>query len=117
MFNKIKSVLLFTILPINQALKGTFFTCKRKCCWQQKPPIIYCLVTVLFATIINTVSAQRDTTINREVEVVKSFKPTITGCIQINDMPKIEETEIQKPSFNYNIKSEPIIATLFPLTR
>jgi hypothetical protein len=53
-------------------------------------------------------NAQRDTTLNREVEVVKSFKPTIQDAHKINDMPKIEETEYKKPSFNYNIKSDPI---------
>ncbi len=56
-------------------------------------------------------NAQRDTTLNREVEVVKSFKPTIQDAHKINDMPKIEETEHQKPTFNYSIKSQPIINT------
>lgn len=56
-------------------------------------------------------NAQRDTTLNREVEVVKSFKPTIQDVHKINDMPKIEETEYQKPTFNYNIKSDPVINT------
>ncbi len=55
--------------------------------------------------------AQRDTTLNREVEVVKSFKPTIQDAHKINEMPKIEETVHQKPAFNYSIKSEPVIST------
>jgi hypothetical protein len=56
-------------------------------------------------------SAQRDTVLNREVEVVKSFKPKILDSYKINEMPKIEETEIQKPTFDYNISSDPIINT------
>ena len=68
----------------------------------------YCILTMVFATTINTVSAQRDTTINREVEVVKSFQPTIQDAHKIYEMPKIEETEIKKPSFNYNINSQPV---------
>lgn len=70
--------------------------------------------TLLLITFIGfsvSAIAQRDTTLNREVEVVKAFKPTITDAYKINEMPKIEETEIKKPSFNYNIKSEPIINT------
>ncbi len=66
---------------------------------------------VLFSTTALISSAQRDTTLNREVEVVKSFKPTIQDAHKINDMPKIEETEHQKPTFNYSIKSDPIINT------
>ena len=70
----------------------------------------------LFATLIFSItalisSAQRDTTLNREVEVVKSFKPTIQDAHKINEMPKIDETEHQKPTFNYNINSEPVINT------
>ena len=66
---------------------------------------------ILFTITTFSTSAQRDTTLNREVEVVKAFKPTITDAYKINEMPKIEETEIKKPTFNYNIKSEPIINT------
>ncbi len=64
---------------------------------------------IAFGSIALFANAQRDTTLNREVEVVKSFKPTIQDAHKINDMPKIEETEHQKPTFNYNIKSEPIV--------
>ncbi|HPE77788.1 MAG TPA: hypothetical protein PLC80_16965 [Draconibacterium sp.] len=64
---------------------------------------------IAFGSIAVIANAQRDTTLNREVEVVKSFKPTIQDAHKINDMPKIEETEHQKPTFDYNIKSEPIV--------
>jgi len=66
------------------------------------------LVFIFIATAFIS-SAQRDSVINREVEVVKSFKPTILNSYKINEMPKIEEPELQKPTFNYNIKSEPIV--------
>ena len=69
------------------------------------------LLIVIFTGEAYTISAQRDTTLNREVEVVKSFKPTILDAHKINEMPKIEEPQLQKPAFNYNIKSEPIINT------
>ena len=64
------------------------------------------IVFIGFSAIAN---AQRDSVINREVQVVKSFKPTILDSYKINEMPKIEETEPQKPAFDYSIKSEPIM--------
>ncbi len=67
------------------------------------------LLISLFLFTAFTVSAQRDSVISREVEVVKSFKPKILDSYKINEMPKIEETEHQKPNFNYNIKSEPVV--------
>src|SRR5690606_883799 len=69
------------------------------------------VLLVATVTLSFVASAQRDTTLNREVEVVKSFKPTIQDAHKINDMPKIDETEHQKPTFNYSIKSEPVINT------
>lgn len=62
----------------------------------------------LFVLTVQTTLAQRDTTINREVEVVKSFQPTIQDAHKIYEMPKIEEAEIQKPTFNYSISSQPV---------
>jgi hypothetical protein len=69
------------------------------------------LLIVIFTITAHTTSAQRDTTINREVEVVKSFKPTLMDAHKINEMPKIEETTPQKPTFNYSITSQPIFNT------
>ncbi|MGE0020268.1 MAG: hypothetical protein AB7S72_11420 [Draconibacterium sp.] len=54
-------------------------------------------------------SAQRDTTLNREVEVVKSFTPTLLDVHKINDLPKIKDTEPKKPVFDYNISSQPVV--------
>ena len=53
--------------------------------------------------------AQRDTTLNREVEVVKSFTPTLLDVHKINDLPKIKDAEPQKPVFDYNISSQPVV--------
>lgn len=53
--------------------------------------------------------AQRDTTLSREVEVTKAYKPTISNANKINEMPKIDESEHQLPKFNYNIQSQPIL--------
>jgi hypothetical protein len=67
---------------------------------------------VLLITIIGIpgwASAQRDTTLNREVEVVKSFTPTLLDVHKINDLPKIKDTEPKKPVFDYNISSQPVV--------
>ena len=70
--------------------------------------------TVLLTAIIGVpvwATAQRDTTLNREVEVVKSFTPTLMDVHKINDLPKIKGAEPQKPAFDYQIKSEPVVNT------
>ncbi len=45
------------------------------------------------------VFAQKDTTLTQEVEVVKAYKPSISDANKINDMPKMDEEEPQKPTF------------------
>jgi len=56
-------------------------------------------------------SAQRDTTLNREVEVVKSFTPTLMDVHKINDLPKIKDVDPKKPAFDYKINSQPMVNT------
>ena len=57
------------------------------------------------------VFAQRDTTLTQEVEVVKAYKPSISDANKINDMPKMDEEQPQKPTFNYSIFSQPVYNT------
>jgi hypothetical protein len=57
------------------------------------------------------VGQRRDTTLTQEVEVVKSFRPTISDANKISSMPRIEDAQHEKPSFNYNIFSQPIFNT------
>lgn len=69
---------------------------------------------ILFSVLISTTGiavAQRDTTLNREVEVIKSFRPTISDANKISSMPKIEDTQHERPTFNYSIFSQPIYNT------
>lgn len=72
--------------------------------------IKYILFIILIGVAVD-VSAQRDTSLTQEVEVVKAYNPTISDANKINDMPKIDEEEHQKPSFNYSIYSQPIYNT------
>ncbi len=66
----------------------------------------------LFIFIVSTSAAlaQRDT-LTQEVEVTKAYKPTIDDANKLNSMPTIEETEFKKPTFNYNINSQPVFST------
>ena len=69
---------------------------------------IFILIFVISANLVN---AQQDTTLRQEVEVTRAYKPTITNANKINEMPAIDETEHQVPTFNYSIKSQPIVNT------
>jgi hypothetical protein len=70
----------------------------------------YIFLLFLISIAISSV-AQQDTTLTRQVEVTKAFKPTISDVNKINEMPKIDETEHQPPNFDYNIYSQPILNT------
>ncbi|SHF30154.1 hypothetical protein SAMN05444274_104346 [Mariniphaga anaerophila] len=70
----------------------------------------YILLIVLAAS-SGVAVAQRDTTLTQEVEVVKAYKPTISDANKISGMPRIEDAEHEKPSFNYSIFSQPIYNT------
>ena len=71
----------------------------------------YILPFVIVLSGYSSFSQQRDTSLTQEVEVIKSFKPTISDANKINEMPKIEEQEQQKPTFDYSIYSQPILNT------
>ena len=69
------------------------------------------ILLVILAGIFYPAFSQRDTSLTREVEVVKSFRPTISDANKINEMPAPDQTEHQKPTFNYRIISQPIFNT------
>jgi len=69
---------------------------------------------IFFSVLIGTSGmavAQRDTTLSQEVEVIKSYKPTIADANKISNMPRIEDAPQEKPVFNYSIFSQPIYNT------
>lgn len=68
----------------------------------------YFFLIAFMAGITDVVYAQRDTVITQEVEVVKSFRPTISDANKISSMPRIEDTQHEKPSFTYSIFSQPV---------
>jgi len=66
---------------------------------------------LLFILALSEAYGQQDTTLRQEVEVKRAYRPTITDANKINEMPTIDETKQQVPTFNYSIKSQPIINT------
>lgn len=64
----------------------------------------------IFVFVVSATWAQQDT-LRQEVEVTKAYKPTISDANKLNSMPTIDETEHQKPTFNYNINSQPVFST------
>lgn len=54
--------------------------------------------------------AQQDTTINRQVEVVKAYQPSISDAYRISSVPRIVDTVQYAPVFEYHINSVPVVA-------
>ena len=73
-------------------------------------PFKWALAAILLIPIIS-VQAQTDTTLRREVEVVKSFTPAAMDAQKINEIPEIKDTEFKKPNFDYSIYSQPVFST------
>ncbi len=71
--------------------------------------IIYIFLSI-FVLSVSSAWAQQDT-LRKEVEVTKAYKPTLSDANKLNSMPTIDETEHQKPHFNYGINSQPVFST------
>lgn len=67
---------------------------------------------VLLALMSLQAAAQQDSTkLKQEVEVVKAYQPSVSDAFKINDIPKIKDEKHKKPTFNYQINSQPIFST------
>lgn len=76
----------------------------------QKHIKYFILIFLVGISVLAKAQTKRDT-LNREVEVTKAYTPTISDANKLNSMPEIKEEEAQKPTFNYNIKSQPVFST------
>jgi hypothetical protein len=66
------------------------------------------ILTLAIFVNVNKVLAQKDTSkMNKEVEVVKPYRPNISTANKINQLPIIEDTTRFTPEFNYQINSKP----------
>ncbi len=68
-------------------------------------------LTAILITATFSAHAQRDTILRQEVEVVKSFSPSVMDAQKINDIPVIKDVEHKKPNFDYSIFSQPVFST------
>jgi hypothetical protein len=70
---------------------------------------IFILTLISFVFTLNQVSGQKDSTkLNKEVEVIKPYRPNISIANKLNQLPVIEDTTRFTPEFNYSINSRPI---------
>lgn len=60
---------------------------------------------------VGAVSAQKDTILRQEVEVVKAYRPAVIDANKINENPVIKDEEQKKPTFDYSISSQPVFST------
>ncbi|MDA3928061.1 MAG: hypothetical protein PF541_03835 [Prolixibacteraceae bacterium] len=67
--------------------------------------IITSIILLLSANILN---AQTDSTLNKEVEVIKAYQPSISDAYKIGTNPRINDTLNYTPSFEYRIYSKDI---------
>lgn len=68
------------------------------------------LILFIAMAFVSKAQNQRDT-LRREVEVTKAYTPTVSDANKLNSMPEMDETEHQKPTFDYKIKSQPVFSS------
>lgn len=75
----------------------------------------YSLIIGLLLFSLGLQAQVKQDTLRREVEVTKAYTPIVSDANKLNSMPEMNEEEIEKPSFDYNIKSQPVFSS-FSLT-
>lgn len=74
------------------------------------------IILICCASVGEQAMAQRDTTkLNKDVEVVKPYKPSISNANKLNQLPVIEDTTRFTPEFKYSIESHPITSGFIPV--
>lgn len=58
--------------------------------------------------------AQTESELQKQVQVVRPYEPTISDAFKINIQPKIDDTTKVKPSFSYSIVPRPLIKSFAP---
>lgn len=75
----------------------------------QRYSILFSLLFVILTGFILPASGQKDTTrLNKEVEVFKSYRPTVSGATRINLLPEINDTTQFRPDMKYGTISHPV---------
>lgn len=71
--------------------------------------IISILTILLITVLVDTNLYGQDDKLNKEVQVVRPYEPSISDAFKINLLPKIEDTLKQIPNLNYNLIQRPFI--------
>ena len=79
---------------------------------------LYFIVTISFLILSSNSLFGQDDKLNKEVQVVRPYEPSISDAFKINLLPKIEDTLKFTPTLTYNILQRPISTnyTLTPIT-
>jgi len=72
------------------------------------------MLSLLLITISNSLYGQEDK-LNKEVQVVRPYEPSISDAFKINLLPQISDTAKLTPTLNYNINQRPF-STNFTVT-
>ncbi len=78
----------------------------------KKSSSAYILLILISIFVGPAALAQRDSTeLRKEVKVVKAYEPSISDAYKINDIPRINHEDSDKPTFDYQINSQPVFST------
>ncbi|WP_372773307.1 hypothetical protein [Mangrovibacterium sp.] len=66
------------------------------------------LAIVLGNTLLIASAQKENNQLQKEVEVVKAYQPTISDAYKINDIPKIDAPVSERPIFEYKIETQPM---------
>ena len=78
----------------------------------KKSSLAYILLIITLLFVGPAAMAQRDSTeLRKEVEVVKAYEPSISDAYKINDIPRVNQENTDKPTFDYQINSQPVFST------
>jgi len=72
------------------------------------------LYTLLALAPVAALAQTQEKTLNKQVEVTRSYEPTINDASKLNIMPKITDTLKLTPNFKYSIFSKPL-ESYFPV--
>lgn len=71
-------------------------------------------VLLVFTFFVQIAVGQEDTKLQKEVQVVRPYEPSISDAFKINVQPRIEDTAKVKPSFSYSITARPLLKQFAP---
>lgn len=69
--------------------------------------ILSLISTALITLMVSSYSFGQDDKLNKEVQVVRPYEPSISDAFKINLLPKIDDTLKQVPMLNYNLIQRP----------